>query len=336
MKTGLLLVNLGSPDSPATPDVRRYLKEFLLDWRVIDIPSVQRNLLVRGVIAPFRAPKSGASYKKIWTDKGSPLVNTTRDLARMVLEKLGRDYQVEYAMRYQNPSIRSVLQHFRKEPPDKLIIFPLYPHYASSTVGSVHEEVMKELATWQVIPQLQFVNSYYNDPGLIAAFAARGREHDLQKYDHVLFSFHGLPERQLIKADTHNHCLRKDNCCDGISVANQYCYSAQCHATAFEIARSLGIPREKYTICFQSRLGKTPWKRPFTTDVIDELAKAGKKRILAFSPAFVSDCLETIYEVAVEYKEEFVQKGGEELTLVTGLNTHPQWVETVVRLVKGT
>lgn len=333
-KTGILMVNLGTPDSPRTPDVRKYLVQFLMDERVIDIPALQRNLLVRGIIAPFRAPKSGASYKEIWTDEGSPLLVISEKLRDLVADKLGSDYDVRLAMRYQSPSIASQLEHWKGKALRKLVILPLFPHYASASTGSVHEEVMRIVSKWPIIPDVEFINSYHDHPGMIAAFAARGREHDLDSYDHILFSYHGLPERQLVKADVHNHCLQSKDCCQTLTDKNFYCYSAQCHATTFALAKELGLERDRYTICFQSRLGKTPWIRPFTVDVLKDLAEKGAKRILVFCPAFVADCLETIFEISVEYDEDFKGWGGEEVKLVEGLNTHPLWVEAVADLCR--
>jgi protoporphyrin/coproporphyrin ferrochelatase len=334
-KTGILLVNLGTPDSPATPDVRKYLVEFLTDPRVIDIPYLQRQLLVRGIIGPFRAPKSGKSYKAIWTDKGSPLMYISQELKVLVANALGEDYQVELAMRYQSPSIASQLAKFKGKFLKKIRIIPLFPHYASASTGSVHEEVMRILSTWQAIPQVEFVNSYPTDPGMIAAFVEQGRMHDLKAFDHVLFSFHGLPERQLIKADEHNHCLKAEHCCGTWGEKNQYCYSAQCHATAAALVKELGLQPDQYTICYQSRLGKTPWKKPYTSEVIHERAQQGKKRMLVFCPAFVSDCLETIFEIREEYNEEFKAAGGQELVLVDGLNTSPMWVDALANICRG-
>lgn len=328
-KTGILLVNLGTPDSPSTSDVRKYLIEFLTDERVIDIPAFQRNLLVRGIIGPFRAPKSAKSYKEIWTKEGSPLMVYGMELKRLVAESLGENYQVELAMRYQSPSIESQLEKFKGKFLKKLRIIPLFPHYASASTGSVHQEVMRVLSTWQAIPDVEFVNSYPTHAGMIDAFAELGAAKQPEKFDHILFSFHGLPERQLVKADTHNHCLKADNCCLVWNEKNQYCYSAQCYATAKALAEKLGIPEEKYTVSFQSRLGKTPWKKPYTIDLIHSLPKEGKKKVLVFCPAFVADCLETIFEIGVEYKEEFVAHGGEDLVLVEGLNTNPTWVAAI-------
>lgn len=333
--TGILLVNLGTPDSPATSDVRKYLVEFLTDARVIDIPAVQRNLLVRGIIGPFRAPKSAKSYKAIWTEEGSPLMSISMKLRDLVARELGVGYQVELAMRYQSPSIASQLAKFQGKPLRKLRIVALFPQYASASTGSVHQEVMRIVSQWQVIPDLEFVNSYPTDPEMIATFAELGRKHQVEQFDHVLLSFHGLPERQLVKADSQHHCLQSKDCCLSWTQKNQYCYSAQCYATAAKLSEALGLKEGQYTVCFQSRLGKTPWKQPFTSDVIAKLASEGKKRVLVFCPAFVSDCLETIFEIGVEYKEDFKKLGGEDLVLVEGLNTHPSWVKALAGICRG-
>ncbi|MCL4109103.1 UNVERIFIED_CONTAM: hypothetical protein GTU68_031015 [Idotea baltica] len=310
-KTGILLLNLGTPDSPKTSDVRKYLVEFLTDPRVIDIPAVPRQLLVRGIIGPFRSPKSAKIYKDVWTDEGSPLLVISENLRDAVSEQLGEDYQVELAMRYQSPSIQSVLERFKGVALKKLKVIPLFPQYASASTGSALQEVMRVLSTWQTIPDVELVNSFPVDELMIQAHLERAKEHDLDSYDHILFSYHGLPERQLIKADEGNHC--------------------ECYATTKALAEGMGLKEDQYTTCFQSRLGKQPWKEPYTSDVIEHLAKEkGAKRLLGFCPAFTADCLETIIEMGVEYHEEFREHGGEQLTLVEGLNTHPKWIESVV------
>lgn len=334
--TGILLVNLGTPDSPKTSDVRKYLVEFLTDPRVIDIPAVNRHLLVRGVIAPFRAPKSAKSYREIWQDDtGSPLLHLGKELRAAVAKDLGEGYQVELAMRYQSPSLASVLERFKGKALNKLRVIPLFPQYASASTGSVIEEVMRIVSQWQVIPDLEIVNSFHDLPGMIKAFAELGGQHDLDAYDHILFSYHGLPERQLIKADPGNHCAQSPDCCATFGEKNYYCYGAQCYATTEAIVAEIGIPKAKYSVSFQSRLGKTPWKKPYTIEVLEELAKAGKKKVLVFCPAFVADCLETIFEIREEDAELFIGWGGEKLTLVDGLNTHPTWVKALADLCRG-
>src|SRR5574343_588019 len=329
-KKGILLINLGTPDSPSVPDVRKYLREFLMDPRVIDINAVGRTLLLNGIIAPFRCSKSAKSYHAIWTDEGSPLMSYGLKVKKLLQDKMGEDYHVDLAMRYQNPSIESVLNSFYEKKIFDIKVIPLFPQYASATTGSVHEKVMDIVKDWQIVPRIEFVNSFYNHPIMLDAFAEIGKEYMKDGYDHVLFSFHGLPVRQLVKADPSKaHCQKVDKCCETITENNQFCYSAQCYQTAKGIAEKLGIDKSNYSICFQSRLGRDPWIQPYTSKVIEELAHQGKKKILVFCPAFVADCLETIFEIAVEYQEEFEEFGGEKVQLVPGLNDHPKWIEAL-------
>lgn len=335
-KKGILLVNLGTPDSPGTSDVRKYLREFLLDPRVLDIPAFNRYFLVNGIIAPFRAPRSGASYKEIWDkEKGSPLMYYSIRQKELLQERLGDGYQVELAMRYQQPAIASALEQFRKEKVFQIRVLPLYPQYASASGGTVNQKVMEEVGKWQVVPEISFVNSFHDHPLMIETFADLGRKHNPSSYDHILFSFHGLPVRQLRKADpSGRHCQQVAGCCSRININNRYCYSAQCHDTARLIASRLDLPEERYTVCFQSRLGKTPWVEPYTSDVLKRLAAEGKKRLLVFCPAFVADCLETLYEVSTEYDEEFRALGGEKVQLVESLNDHPKWIDAMADLAR--
>ncbi len=329
-KKGILLINLGTPDSPSVPDVRKYLREFLMDPRVIDINAVGRSILVNGIIAPFRGPKSAKSYKAIWTEQGSPLMVYGLRVKEMLQERLKDEYQVDLAMRYQSPSIESVLNNFYNQGIFNIKVIPLFPQYASATTGSVHEKVMDIVSKWQIIPRIEFVNSYYNHPIMIDAFAEIGKGYKPEDYDHILFSFHGLPKRQLVKSDPSKaHCQKVDKCCETLTDNNKFCYSAQCYQTAYHIAEKLSIPKDRFSICFQSRLGRDPWITPYTSEVIEELAKQGKKRILVFCPAFVADCLETIFEISEEYQEEFVEYGGEKVQLVTGLNDHPRWIDAL-------
>jgi len=333
-KKGILLVNLGTPDSPSTADVRKYLNQFLMDERVIDIHPIKRNLLVRGIIVPFRSPKSAKIYKEIWTEEGSPLLiygNSVRDL---IEERLGEEYHVELAMRYQSPSIPDALERLKQAKVNSIKVVPLFPQYASASTGSVHQLVMEIVSKWQAIPALNFVNNYYDHPGMIKVFADNARKYLNQQWDHILFSFHGIPQRQMKKADVSGfHCLQVKDCCSTIAENNKFCYSAQCHQTAKLIAEDLSLDKDKYTLCFQSRLGNDPWMQPYTSDVLKDLAAKGVKRILVLCPAFVADCLETLYEITFEYQEEFEKLGGEKVQLVESLNDHPQWIDVLEDII---
>lgn len=333
-KTGILIVNLGTPDAPTRSAVYRYLKQFLLDPRVIDINAVSRNLLVRGIIAPFRSGKSAEAYKLLWTANGSPLKFYGERLVQQVQQLLGEQYRVELAMRYQNPSIESAVGRLMAAGVQKIVVFPLFPQYASATTGSVHEEVMRVLGKQQIIPQTEFINSYPVHPPLVKLYAANARKYDLRRYDHILFSYHGLPQRQLRKADAFHHCLQHADCCRRLTDTNRFCYSAQCYATTEAIAQELDLPAGGYSVCFQSRLGRDPWTQPYTVQVIENLARKGAKRLLVFCPAFTADCLETTIEIGTEYQADFIKWGGEELDLVESLNDAPAWAAAVADLVR--
>lgn len=334
-KKGVLLINLGTPDSPKVADVRRYLDEFLMDGRVIDIGQFQRNLLVRGIIVPFRSPKTAKLYEAVWdSEHGSPLLYYSEIQAGLLREKLGPGYQVELAMRYQQPSIEDALDRLKANLVESIVVLPLFPQYASATTGSVMEKVMRLLTTWNTFPRLSFVNQFYDNELMIEAFADNAHKKNISQYDHFLFSFHGLPMRQLKNVDnTGKHGCAAPGCCQQINNSNKFCYSAQCYATASLIAEKLNIKKTDYTVCFQSRLGKEPWIQPYTSDVLKDLAAKGKKRLLVFSPAFVADCLETLYEITVEYGEEFRSLGGEQVELVPSLNEHPKWIDALSNMV---
>ena len=334
-KKGILLVNLGTPDSPSTADVRKYLAEFLKDPRVIDVNPVLRTLLVRGIIVPFRSPKSAKLYKAIWSDEtGSPLMHYSKLQHKALSERLGDEYQVELAMRYQSPSIAEALGRLKEALVESIQVLALFPQYASASTGSVYDKVMEIVKDWQTIPTISFINSFHDNEGMIETFAANGRKYQPETYDHILFSFHGLPQRQLKKCDhTGNYCLKNSDCCATLNDVNKYCYSAQSHHTAHLIAQKLNLPKDKYSICFQSRLGNDPWVKPYTSEVIEHLAKEGKKRLLVFCPAFVADCLETVYEVTEEYGAEFKALGGEHIQLVESLNDSPTWIDALEKMV---
>ncbi len=332
-KVGVLLVNLGTPNSPKTSDVRRYLREFLMDKRVVDYPLIPRWMLVNLIIAPFRAPKSAKEYRKLWQERGSPLKFYGEDVTQLLQESLGDRYAVKLAMRYQQPSIQSVLKEFQDEMVSSIICIPLFPQYASASSGSVIDKVMEITKTWQVIPELRFISNFPDHPLFIEAHAARARQlMDKHDYDHFLFSYHGIPVRQIKKASYGDYC-QVGTCCSKYHKQNQYCYRAQCFQTSRVLAKKLGIPEEKYTVSFQSRLGPVPWIRPYTDEVLQELAKEGKKKVLALSPAFVADCLETTVEVGEQYKHDFLEAGGESWDLSESLNDHDTWIACLKDLV---
>jgi protoporphyrin/coproporphyrin ferrochelatase len=335
-KKGILIVNLGTPDSPSTPDVRKYLREFLMDGRVIDFPFIPRWILVNLIIAPFRAPQSAKIYKELWTERGSPLKFHGVSVEEKLQAILGEEYDVKLAMRYQSPSIDAAMSHYQKTGVSEITVIPFFPQYASASTGSVFEKVMKIASTWQVIPPIKITNTFYDHPKFIQAFVEAGKRFmDKNKYDHILFSYHGLPERQIKKGDCTGEKCVLGACCESITPMNQFCYRAQCFATTRLIVKELGLKEGQYDTCFQSRLGRDPWIKPYTDDVIKKLAAAGKKRVLAFSPSFVSDCLETTIEIGEEYKELFEEKGGEHWDLVESLNDKDIWVELLAEMARG-
>lgn len=336
-KTGVLLINLGTPDDPETPAVRRYLKQFLSDPRVIDIPAVARWLLLRLVILTFRPKKSSEAYKLIWTEKGSPLNFHTKELAEGVQKALGEGTMVRYAMRYQNPSLPSVLQEMKFAGVDHLIVLPLYPQYASSSTGSSLEELYKLCAAEWNAPSLAVIPPFYGHDAYLDSVARVSQESmgDVKKFDHFLFSFHGLPERQITKSDwSTKHCLKSDHCCEAIGDANRFCYRAQCYHVAREVAARLGINKEQYSVGFQSRLGRSPWIQPYTDVLFEELSKKGVKNLAVLIPSFTADCLETLEEIAIRGRDDFLAAGGASFHMAPSLNSHPAWVSAVVTMIR--
>ena len=334
MKTGVLLINLGTPDSPSAKDVRKYLTQFLNDPLVIDINPIVRFLLVNLIIVPFRTPKSAKLYKLIWTKEGSPLLVHGNKVKKMLQQEMGEKYLIELGMRYQNPSIESALESLRKQQTQKIIVIPLYPQYASSSTGSTTEEVMRVIKKWEVIPEVKFIDKFYDRSDFIDAFVETAKKYNLNNYDYFLFSYHNLPERHIYK-DAAQHGSATCNlgdCCNSINKNNAYCYRAACFETTRQIARKLNISKEKYETTFQSRLNYK-WMKPFSDTVVAEKAKAGIKRMLVFSPAFVADCLETIYEIGKEYKDIFIENGGQELQLAESLNDNPAWINVLKNMV---
>ncbi|MEJ7597677.1 MAG: ferrochelatase [Kofleriaceae bacterium] len=333
MPNGLLLINLGTPDEPTTPAVRRYLREFLGDPRVIDINPVGRAMLLNLVILPFRPAKSAHAYQQVWDPKrGSPLLYHSQDLAAGVAAKLGPSWRVELAMRYGSPSIPDGIAALERAEVDRIVVLPLFPQYASSSTGTAVARVMELAGERWNVPSIDVVPAFYADPGFLDAFTTVARPvlSELSP-DHVLFSFHGLPVRQIVKTDpTGAHCFASPSCCD--TLANKNCYRAQSFFTARAIAERLALPASSFTVCFQSRLGRTPWIQPYTDVVLDELAKAGTKRLAVMCPAFVADCLETIEEIGIRARAQFKAAGGDELVLVPSLNATQPWVDAVAAI----
>jgi ferrochelatase len=334
-QVAILLTNLGSPDSCNVKDVNKYLTEFLMDKRVIDIPYLLRLLLVRGIIVPFRAPNSAAKYKSIWTKNGSPLVHSTKELSALVADYTG--IPTYSCMRYANPTPKEALKLLGKENPDikKVILVPLYPHYAMSSIETAVEHVKESITKGNYKFQLSIVKPFYNKTEYINALAASIKPFIDGKFDHILFSYHGLPKRHLIKADvTGSHCLITGNCCDVASEAHSYCYRHQVLETTKLVTRQLNIPESKYSFSFQSRLAGDKWLEPYTDKVLEDLPKNGVKNLLVVCPAFVSDCLETLQEIHIEGKEIFMNAGGEQFTAIPCMNTNKEWVVALADLIK--
>lgn len=327
-------MNLGSPDSTSVKDVRKYLNEFLMDARVIDIPYLARLLLVKGIIVPFRAPKSAKAYRSIWWKEGSPLVELTKQLQNSLQQQL--DEPVTIAMRYGNPSPKAVYDELLQKVDglEEVILFPLYPHYAMSSYETAVEYMKKVHAKEKYDFKLTTIKPYYNNPDYINAMVENMRPYLKQNYDQILFSYHGVPARHLKKSDvTGCHCLQAENCCEVNSPAHNFCYRHQCFETTKLITAQLNIPTDKYSISFQSRLGKG-WLEPFTDIRLQQMPEEGIKKLLIICPAFVSDCLETLEEIADRGKEIFLHAGGEDYKMIPCLNINPLWVSAIAKWIK--
>jgi protoporphyrin/coproporphyrin ferrochelatase len=327
--SGAILLNLGTPESPSTADVRRYLREFLMDPFVIDIPAPARWLLVHGLILPRRPASSARAYAQIWTERGSPLLFHLLDLAAEVGALLGPAWRVEPAMRYGQPSLETAARRLKGV--REVVVFPLYPQYSLAATESSYQEARRVLARELPGVPLRLLGDFHAEPGFISSFAETIRETWTQGYDHLLYSFHGLPERQIRRLDSSGHCLSRADCCD--RPAHPRCYRAQCYATARALTRALAVPADRTSVGFQSRLGRTPWIKPYTDHLYVELARQGVRRLAVACPAFVADCLETLEEVQIRGREAFRAAGGEELALIPSLNSRPSWARTVAGMV---
>lgn len=335
-KRAILLANLGSPDSYEVADVRRYLNEFLMDERVIDLPSWLRGTLVKGLISPLRAPSSAAKYKTIWTDDGSPLIHISEQLTRLVAER--SNMPTELCMRYGNPTPQSALQKLHEQNPDleMVIMLPLYPHYAMSSYETAVLHVEEAHKNGGYSSQLKVVQPYYKDTRYIEALAASMKPYLDKPRDFLLFSYHGIPERHLRKTDcTGKHCMKVENCCQVSSPAHAVCYRHQVFETTEAVAKVLGLEPGSYGVSFQSRLGPDPWLTPSTAKELKAMPARGIKNLTVVCPAFVSDCLETLEEIREEGAEDFEAAGGHSFTAIPCMNTHPEWIDTVLYLVQN-
>lgn len=337
---GLILLNLGTPEQPNAKAVGKYLREFLMDPYVVDIPFMLRWILVKLLIVPRRSHASAKLYQKIWTDRGSPLLYHLLDLVTQVRKVLGKDWVVQPAMRYGTPSIAEALKDFKAKGITDILVFPLYPQYSESATESSIQECLNQqklVYAGDFVPELKFVKPFYAHPDFIESFSQVIQE-SLKDFphDHLLFSFHGLPERHIKHLDrSGKHCLTKTDCCERVEAVNADCYRAHCYITARKIAQQLGLKSSDYTVCFQSRLGRTPWIRPFTDELYVELAKKGVKRLAVAGPSFVADCLETLEEVQMRGRDQFIESGGQDLKLVPSLNASEKWAHAVGKIVQG-
>jgi ferrochelatase len=330
-KTAVILINVGTPDKPTVKAVRRYLTEFLNDRRVIDIPLILQKILVNLIIVPFRAPKSTKLYLRLWTDKGSPLLYYSEQVQAGLQQKIGAKADVFMAMRYGNPSISKALSAIQKGNYDRVVVFPMFPQYASSTNGTAIQAVIDQIRKWNTIPETHVVNQFYDHPAFLDAFTERIQSYQPESFDHIVFSYHGLPNRHLEK----NHPEESINTCNceiALPELGKFCYKATCYQTTRELAGRLGLKAGQYSVSFQSRLSNN-WMTPFTDQNLISRAKQGSKNILVVAPAFVADCLETTVEIGWEYKEMFIENGGEKLQMVESLNDSPRWIAAMEEIL---
>ena len=332
MKKALLLVNLGTPDNPKYLSVFKYLRQFLMDGRVININPFLRFLLVNLIICPTRSFSSTKVYKEVWDkNTGSPLLHNTTKLSEKLGNKL-EDYDVYYAMRYQNPSIESVINNILETNPDEIVVLPLFPHYASATTGSVYQEISRIVSKKWVVPNIRFINQFYDNEKFIDAWVDKASKFNLNSYDKVIFSYHGIPNSHVDNVYPDSLCS-DHNCELEVTDENKFCYKATTYETTKILASRLNLSSDKYQVTFQSRL-TNKWLTPFTDEVLESLPKNGNKNVLVFSPAFTADCLETIIEIGDEYKELFLEAGGEKLDYVESLNYSDLWADAIIDIIK--
>lgn len=327
MKQGLLLINLGTPSNATLGAVGSYLFEFLTDKRVIDLPFVIRYALVCFFILPFRTKKSTHAYRSIWKDTGSPLLFNSENLSSSLQASLGNEYFVALGMRYGKPSIKSALDKLKDC--STITVLPLFPQYASAATGSAIEETLHQLGQFEVIPSIKIIQNFYQQPHYINA-QANAIKPFLNNDRHLLLSYHGIPERQIQKSGCSKPCIDK---CPPISKTNSDCYKAQCYQTSLLLAQALQLKPEQYSTSFQSRLGKTPWIKPYTDELMTQLSHQGIKKLAVACPSFVTDCLETIEEIGMRAKEQWFSLGGEEFVMIPCMNEQSDWISAIAKLI---
>lgn len=328
-KRAVLLANLGSPDAPETEPVRRYLNQFLMDPYVIQLPWLLRRLIVSLFVLPSRPKDSAEAYRSVWTEEGSPLLVLSERLKKAVEQKI--DPPLALAMRYGQPSIEQQLLNLCQDQTIQEVLFiPLYPHFADSTITTSVEEARRVIRQHNLDITLRTIDPFYDNPDYIEALLQSAQPYLEQDYDHLLFSYHGLPESHITKLDkSGRHCLKQDNCCQLPHPAHKTCYRHQVMRTTECFVEKAQLPAERYSVAFQSRLGRAKWLEPNTEDRLVELARNGAKNVLVICPAFVTDCLETLEEIAIRGEEVFKKAGGESLTLIPCMNDHPAWVNVL-------
>lgn len=337
LKTGVLLINLGTPDSCRPQSVYRYLKQFLNDPRVIDIPGMLRYVLVNALIIPFRYKKSAHAYQQIWTDKGSPLLTYSQglvDALRVAFKDAEDQIHIELGMRYGNPSIASAVEKLKEC--QKIIAIPLFPQYSSAATGSAVEALLQEISQQWNIPEIHIKRDFFDNPDFIHAYATLIKEQlQHKKVDKLIFSYHGLPERHIYKSDCRVNCVNKNTPCPTPTLSSAYCYRAQCYETSRLIAKALDLAESDYVVAFQSRLGKTPWIKPYTDLVLPELKQNNVNTIAVVCPSFVADCLETLEEINIRAREQWVSLGGKDFIFIPCLNTQPVWVDGLAKMINS-
>jgi len=327
MRRAVLLINLGTPDNPDRKAVGRYLKEFLNDPMVIDLPAIARWILVNGIIIPFRVSKSSALYRRVWTNKGSPLLFHMQNLKEKLQVLAGDEYEVFMAMRYCKPSIDNLLAEINNQTIDQLLVWPCYPQFATSTTGSVIRKVETLLPNLININKVNIVRQFYTTDAFINSYVLRIDEYNPENFDHLLFSFHSVPINQINNMHPSVHC-NDCNCELQMPDYGAECYKAACYDTARRIAQKLNLTDDSYSVAFQSRFARK-WLGPFVSDNLKDLRKRGVKRLMVAAPSFTTDCLETLVEIGMDYRQQFLKLGGEELTLVECLNAFDPWVNSL-------